>query len=84
MHEDLGSIPSLSQWVKRSGIAMSCDVGHRCGLDLALLWLWYRLEATAPIRPLARERPYVAGVVLKEKKKKVINIGFTVYTIKIY
>ena len=30
---------------------MSCDVGHRCGLDPRLLWLWHRPVATAPIRP---------------------------------
>ena len=32
---------------------MSCSVGHRCGLDLVLLWLCRRLAATALIRPLA-------------------------------
>ena len=32
---------------------MSCCVGHRHSSDLVLLWLWYRLAATAPIRPLA-------------------------------
>ena len=32
-----------------SGIAMSYGVGHRCGLDLVLLWLWCRPAATALI-----------------------------------
>ena len=32
-----------------SGVAVSCGVGRRCGLDPTLLWLWCRLEATAPI-----------------------------------
>ena len=49
---------------------MSCGVGHRHGLDLELLWLWYRLAAVAPIRPLAWELPYAMGVALKIKRKK--------------
>ena len=49
---------------------MSCGVGRRCGLDLVLLWLWYRMAATAPIRPLAWEPPYAAGVALKKTKDK--------------
>uniref|UniRef100_A0A8D0Z604 Glycine cleavage system H protein n=1 Tax=Sus scrofa TaxID=9823 RepID=A0A8D0Z604_PIG len=32
---------------------MSCGVGCRHGSDPALLWLWHRPVATAPIRPLA-------------------------------
>ena len=31
------------------------------GSDPALLWLWCRPEATAPMRPLAWEPPYAAG-----------------------
>ena len=52
---------------------MSCGVGRRCGLDLALLWLWYRPAAEAPIQPLAWEPPYAAGVdqeMAKRPKKK--------------
>ena len=51
---------------------MSCGVGHRCSLDLALLWLlWRRLAATAPIRPLAWEPPYAAGAALERLKNKI-------------
>ena len=49
---------------------MSSGVSHRHGLDPALLWLWHRLAAAAPIQPLAWELPYVAGVALKRKAKK--------------
>ena len=60
---------------------MSCGVGHRCGLDPELLWLWHRLMATAPIGPLAWEPPYTECVALKSKKqtnkqkqtKKLVN-----------
>jgi len=60
----------------RSGVAMNCVVGRRHGSDPALLWLWCRLAATAPIRPLAWELPYALGAALKktkEKKKKKRN-----------
>ena len=39
-------------------------------LDLMLLWLWYRLAAVAPVRPLAWKLPYATGVAKKEKEKK--------------
>ena len=51
-------------------MAGSCGVGHRCGSDLALLWLWCRPVATAPVRPLAWEPPYAAGAALEKTKKK--------------
>ena len=50
---------------------MSCGVGHRRSLDPLLLWLWRRPVATAPIRPLAWEPPYVTGVALKTKREEV-------------
>ena len=49
---------------------MSCGVGQRLGLDLALLWLWCRPVATAPIRPLAWEPPYASGNSPRKGKKK--------------
>ena len=68
IHEDVG---------QGSSIAMSCGVGCRRGSDPELLWLWCRLAATAPIRPLAWEPPYAAEAAQemakrqKKKKKKV-------------
>ena len=52
-HEVVGSIPALAQWVK----------------ELALLWLWCRLAATAPIKPLAWEPPHAAGAAQEIEKK---------------
>ena len=49
---------------------MICGVGHHLGSDLALLWLWHRLAAVAPIGPLAWEPPYATGVALKRQKEK--------------
>ena len=60
-HEVAGSVPALAQWVKRSGVALSCGVSCRRGSDPVLLWLWRRPVATAPIRPLAWEPPHAAG-----------------------
>ena len=49
---------------------MSCGVSRRCGSDLALLWLWWRLAPIAPIRSLAWELPYATGAALEKTKKK--------------
>ena len=45
-------------------------VGHRCGLDPALLWPWSRPAAAALIGPLAWELLYATGAGQKKKKKK--------------
>ena len=37
----LASLSRLRIW----GVAMSYGIGHRCGLDLALPWLWRRQAA---------------------------------------
>jgi len=49
---------------------MNSGVGCRHSLDTVLLGLWSRPAAVAPIRPLARELPYAAGVALKSQRKK--------------
>ena len=52
---------------------MSCGVGHRHSLDLASLWLWPRLVATAPIRPLAWEPPYATEAAQEMAKRLYIG-----------
>ena len=49
---------------------MSCGVGRRRGSDAALLWLWPRPVATAPIRLLAWEPPCAAGAALEKTKRQ--------------
>ena len=60
IHEDEGSTPGPTQWVKRE---------LWCGSQTPL-WLRCGLAAAAPTRPLAWEHPYAACVALKKKKKK--------------
>ena len=67
------------------GVPVSCSAGRRHSLDPALLWLWCRPAAVAPIRPLAWELPYAAGAALKSKetkqnKQKQTNKQKTTYT----
>ena len=53
---------------------MRCGVGHKCSLDPTLLWLWYRLAATAPIQPLACGPSYATGAALKIQKDQKKNL----------
>ena len=69
-HEDADSVPGLAQWIKGSGVAMSCGVGCKHGSDLAL---WCKPAATALIRLLAWELPYAMDAVLKKQTNKKIK-----------
>ena len=52
---------------------MGCGVGGRHGSDPALLWLWLRPVATAPIRPLVWEPPHAAEAAQRNSKKTKIK-----------
>jgi len=57
---------------------VSCDVGHRHGLDPVLLWLWHRLAAASPIPSLARDLPYAVSVALKKEAGGwMLGLGWT-------
>ena len=70
IHEDVCSIPGLSQWVKDLLLLCAAVIGHRCGSDAMLLWLCRKQAAVALLQPLAWEPPYAAGAALEKKKKK--------------
>ena len=77
---------SMRMWVQaldslcglRTGIAVSCCIGHRS----AQIWPWHRLAAVALIQPPAWELPYDLGAALKKKKKKkriILYNSFFIY-----
>ena len=60
---------------------MSYGVGHRCGSDPTLLWLWCWPVAIALIGPLAWETPYAMRAAQEmekrqeKKRQKMMHIG---------
>ena len=58
-----------------SSVAVSCGVGGRHGLDLALLWLWCR--PAAPIQTPAENihMPQVQPEKAKKKNSEVSSCG---------
>ena len=67
-HGLAGLIPGFAPWVENP--ALGCGVGHRCGSDPALLWLWHRLAAMALIGPLAWEPPHAVGAAVEKTKRQ--------------
>ena len=61
----------------RSLSCYSCGVGHRCGSDPMLLWLWPRPAATVPIWPLAQNfhMPWCDPEKEKKKRKMQNDLG---------
>ena len=71
MRLQVRSLASLSGLRTQCCFELWCRLQTRLGP--LLLWLWCRLAATAPIRPLAWEPPYAAGAAQKNSRKTKNN-----------
>lgn len=62
------------RFCKRTGIAVSCGVSRRCGLDTVLPWPWCKSAAAALMRSLAPETSICHKCKLEKEEKEKKNL----------